>query len=560
MLTKVFIICFLPVFVSWWLFQTCCRMLRIARLIGAKRASYSKPPPKGPRLTDFPVELLEHIISFLPLSDRKSASLVCRLWNEVAFSRRFLRNVALKLTKSRRRCQCNHLQRSIRRYRNVFISFGWVTCCEYDFVMITEVLDRFGEGLDSFHCMTNLTEEQLWTVMSRAPNLQQLVVGWDDKAVNQLGLNFPVLKHLTDLGSLGNVLKIPSLNVPKLVHLSANFTKRTDAEASMAALHRLGQQLKSLELFSTEYFIPISKLQFPNVRVLKLKGNICEAASDCALGRFFAGFRILKEAKLYFDVKVSVLEIITKTHPEIEKLHFENFPLKLHSFRLLSQLSYLKNLSIVGSIESRISLKCKPLVKVEKFCLELYNLMTSMSGEASVIRSFRKLLPNVTDMSIILTEHNTPKCVLEHVCRNFPHLKKLTITSDHKYCQISSLEALRHLDCLEELTLKCIHTTMSLMLPNKCLRRLTIDDCPLLIDEDLLMLSESYPNLKYLELAWWRSTQVTSWGVEEFRSRLTDCVVHCVQYAISFMEDIRTTSEARRLIYSHFAELLHPQV
>ncbi|XP_021697700.1 uncharacterized protein LOC110675930 isoform X2 [Aedes aegypti] len=397
-------------------------------------------------LTDLPVEILEHILSYLPLSDRKAASLVCRFWNELAFSRRSLRHVALNLIMDWEQSQLEYLRKSSRQYRKVFAFFGPETCCEFDFELVVEVLNLFGADLESFHCMTNFTEEQLWNVLVRAPNLQHLVIGLDASTVKQQ-LSFPVLSHLEDLGSLINVLQVQSLQAPNLTQLSANFTTSSDAKGSLAFLQRVAPQLNSLELFSTEYFIPIDELRFPKLEVLKLAGQIC-AASDSAIRLFFSSFMCLKEVRLDFNVKDLVLDVLTTACPAIEKLHFKNDLMNSESFRFLERLKYLKTLSVTGSIDFRITLECKPL-------------------------------------------------------------------------------ALRHLDRLEELTLKSIHTPVAFMLPNKCLKRLKIKYFHWLTDGDLLMLSEIYPNLQYLELSWCR--KVTSRGVEEFRSRLKDCVVHCVQ-------------------------------
>lgn len=291
-------------------------------------------------LTDLPVEVLEHILSYLPLSDRKAASLVCRFWNELAFSRRSLRHVALNLIMDWEQSQLEYLRKSSRQYRKVFAFFGPETCCEFDFELVVEVLNLFGADLESFHCMTNFTEEQLWNVLVRAPNLQHLVIGLDASTVKQQ-LSFPVLSHLEDLGSLINVLQVQSLQAPNLTQLSANFTTSSDAKGSLAFLQRVAPQLNSLELFSTEYFIPIDELRFPNLEVLKLAGQIC-AASDSAIRLFFSSFMCLKEVRLDFNVKDLVLDVLTTACPAIEKLHFKNDLMNSESFRFLERLKYLK--------------------------------------------------------------------------------------------------------------------------------------------------------------------------------------------------------------------------
>ncbi|XP_065088826.1 uncharacterized protein LOC135710238 [Ochlerotatus camptorhynchus] len=395
-------------------------------------------------ITELPIEVLEHIFSYLRLADRKSVSLVCQLWNELIFSRRFMRNVALNIVMDWEHSQISVLKRSTRLYRNVFAFFGPETCCEFDFTVIIEVLDLFGATLESFHCMTNFTIDQLWNVVTRAPNLRQLIVGVDAASLNLDLPDFPVLQHLSDMGSLINVLRIVKLAVPNLKQLSANFIKPDDAHESLPFLRQVAPRLKNLELFSTEYFIPINELRFPEVEVLKLCGRICNA-SDGVLKQFFLGFKCLTEVYLDFSVKGPVLDVITKDCPEIVKLHFKTYLLDSESFRLLERLKRLKTLSLAGSIDFRTTSECKPL-------------------------------------------------------------------------------ALRHLDQLEELTLKCIHTPVAFMLSNKSLRRLKIKYFHNLTDADLYKLSQMYPNLKYLEVVWCR--KITQSGIAKFQSQLTDCVVH----------------------------------
>ncbi|XP_062711005.1 uncharacterized protein LOC115267150 [Aedes albopictus] len=397
-------------------------------------------------LNDLPVEVLEHIFSYLPLSDRKAVSLVCQVWNEIVFSRRFMKSVALNVIMDWEQSQVHYLRASTRRYRRVFVFLGPETCCEFDFTVIIEILDLFGNDLESFHCMSGFTEEQLWKVMIRAPNLQQLIVGVDAESLKH-ERSFPVLGRLQDLGSLVNVLQIRGLDMPKLTQLSANFTTASDALGSIDLLRRLTPQLRNLELFSMEYYFSIDELRCPKVEVLKLAGQIC-AGNDRAVRSFFGGFQCLRDVRLEFNVTDRILDAITQTCPRIENLHFKSDLLSSDTFQLLERLKSLKTLSIMGSIDFRIALECKPL-------------------------------------------------------------------------------NLRNLYRLEELTLKSIHVPVAFMHRNKCLKRLKIKYFHWLTDGDLIMLADLYPNLKYLELSWCR--KVSTRGVEEFRARLPDCVVHCIQ-------------------------------
>ncbi|KXJ71494.1 hypothetical protein RP20_CCG020393 [Aedes albopictus] len=475
-------------------------------------------------LNDLPVEILEQIFSYLPLSDRKAVSLVCQAWNEIVFSRRFMKSVALNVIMDWEQSQVHYLRASTRRYRRVFIFLGPETCCEFDFTVIIEILDLFGNDLESFHCMSGFTEEQLWKVIIRAPNLQQLIVGVDAESLKH-ERSFPVLGRLQDLGSLVNVLQIRGLDMPKLTQLSANFTTASDALGSIDLLRRLTPQLRNLELFSMEYYFSIDELRCPKVEVLKLAGQIC-AGSDLAVRSFFGGFQCLKDVRLEFNVTDRILDVITQTCPRIENLHFKSDLLSSDTFQLLERLKSLKTLSIMGSIDFRIALECKPLVSVKRFRLQLVIL----DDGTRIFGGFKKMLPNVNDISVKLVTHVQPERALVHVCRSFPHIRRLTIadaTTRIRMLSCTTFQNLRNLYRLEELTLKSIHVPVAFMHRNKCLKRLKIKYFHWLTDGDLIMLADLYPNLKYLELSWCRKVSIR--GVEEFRARLPDCVVHCIQ-------------------------------
>ncbi|XP_062551281.1 uncharacterized protein LOC134216397 [Armigeres subalbatus] len=471
-------------------------------------------------LSDLPVEILSHIFSFLPLSDRKSVSLVCHSWNEQAFNRRLLRNVALSLSMDWEQAHLDALRKSTRKYRNVFAFFGPETCGEFDFELVNEVLEMFGQGLESFHCMTNFTAEQTKRIMSCAPNLTQLIAGVDVRSLSQQKSDLLELQCLRDLGSLNNMLQFHDLSAPNLTRLSANFTTRSDADGSSKLLRRLAPQLKNVELFATEYFIPIEDLDFPKLEVLKLSGQMCKT-NDNALRTFFSRLKHLREVRLDFNVEKLVLDVITTASPGIEILHFKNSGLNPYSICYLERLKNLKVLSLVVSIYCSGVLDCKPLESVERFCLQLSNL----DDEERIMEGFRRLLPNVTDMNVTLTTLSRPEYILGHVSRNFSHIKRLTI-ADTQYRMLSCrlFQVLRHMKQLEELTLKCIRVPVVFMLPNQYLHRLKIQNFHWLIDKDLLMLPEMYPNLKYLELTWCK--KVTAKGVKKLRSLLKDCVVH----------------------------------
>nr|XP_029727518.1 uncharacterized protein LOC115265696 [Aedes albopictus] len=471
-------------------------------------------------IDDLPVEVLEHIFSFLPLSDRKSASLVCSHWEKLAFSRRFLRKVALEI---RLWCktQLTSLRRSSRRYRHLYVILNMNVRNESCFKYMLEVLELFEKDAESFQCLGHFTTEQLCLVLSRLPNLQQLVVGLNARTSDQ-GIEFPTLAQLQALGSLSNVLQIKNLDVPKVTQLSIVFTNSVEGKDSMPVLKRLAPQLKNVDLYSTGYFIPIEQLQFPKAEVLKIGGNLCLAEHDWHLQTFFAGFKLLKEVVLNSAIKEIALDAIINACPEIEIFKFKVLRFKPIPFHLLERLKHLKTLGL-GLVydDPEINLKCNPLVSVKTLSLEL-----SECGEIFFAR-LQHLLPNVIAMDVTLRDDWEFEWGLGQICRNFSGLQRLEISDlvIRGRTFFSSLLALEQLDQLEELTLKEVHTRIVHLPSSPRLERFAINYPCWLTDGDLLDLARLYPKLRYLELGSGR--QVTSKGIAAFKSQLVNCVVHC---------------------------------
>ncbi|XP_062540209.1 uncharacterized protein LOC134208162 [Armigeres subalbatus] len=442
---------------------------------------------------NFPLELLDRIFAYLPLSDRKTASLVCRAWNELAFNR-YLSNVVLNVTFDRQLVMRKYSSMVLRQYRHVSFSH-----CNYD--MLIDFLDMFGTYLETFHSRGCLIEEQLSKVITRTPNLRHIAVNLTDSMRTDPGLIFPAVDHLTQL--------------------SAHFDNCSGAAEWVKLLRQLAPQLTHLELTATNNVIPIEELRFPKVEVLKLGGHVC-VTWDSKLQKFFSSFKLLKDVKLEFNISQAVLDVLTGGNPGIEMLHFSYDVLYPDSLRLLSRLKQLRALSFFGSNDFRISPECPPLPSVKRLCLEIY----SLNSKTSVFRSFRQLLPNVIDMSVKMGALSRPECILEPVCSGFTLLERLTISSSSLEIDSNVLfDALRHLDRLEDLTFRCTETTQEFMPPNKKLKRLKFESCHWLTDDCLPVLLEMCSSLKYLELKSCRGITSKAWEKIKVHCRVVNCII-----------------------------------
>ena len=168
-------------------------------------------------------------------------------------------------------------------------------------------------------------------------------------------------------------------------------------------------------------------------------------------------------------------------------------------------------------------LQGKPLLSVKKFS---FNLIME-DNEEKIFQGFRQLLPNVDDISIRLERNDN----LINACQYFPELRRLTIADDLTRGHMKSANFFKNfgnLGQLEELTLKSIYVQSECMPPIRHLKRLKLQLFVWLTDNDMATLAKLYPQLKYLELFW--CAKVSSGAIEEFCSRLPDCVVECIQY------------------------------
>ncbi|KXJ68765.1 hypothetical protein RP20_CCG001801 [Aedes albopictus] len=441
-------------------------------------------------INDLPEEVLEHIFSFLPLLDRKSASLVCTTWEKLAFCRRFLRKVVFQIES-----QETVLYKSKRRYSNMSVIFDkHVVHNHFFYKHLFKLLELFATDVESLHCKGYVSTNRLCMMVNRLPKLQQWTV--ESEVMNWYrGPRFPVVTQLSAPGSLNNELQIET---PNLTQLSIRFINSANGWDPTAVLRQLAPQLKKVELYSTVRSIPLEQLQFPKAEVLKIGGCLCATDNDSDLRTFFAGFRILREVRLESVVKEIAIDLITKACPGI-------------TLGLGQVYEVLEN-----------SLKCNPLVSVKNLSLEL-----SECGDSSIER-LRHLLPNVIAIDVVtLKDDWTFERGLQHICRNFRGLQRLEVsdrpTRNRKL--ESGLLVLEHLDQLEELIFKDIHTRIVNIPPNPLLKRFVMNYPEQLSNGDLLELARQYPNLRYLELG--PDRQVTAEGIAAFKSQLVNCAVHC---------------------------------
>lgn len=288
---------------------------------------------------------MEHVLLFLPLADRKSASLVCKTWEKLAFSSRVLRKVTLKIPLAFKRKEIfEHRVGSTRRYRNLSVIVVKRDRYQHFLTYLMAILEVYGADVESFQCQAHLNLRELCMVLSCLPKLQQFTVVSKYSHWSQA---YPSWGEMTALETTLHAMPIENVVVPSVTQLSTVINNPWEGQAFMHILRHLAPQLVNVDLYSMRYFFPLKELQFPKVEVLKMGGNLCTRQTELDLRTFFTGFKLLKEIILESNVKEIALHVLTKACPQIELLKFKVPRSRPVPFHLLRRLKFLKVSSAV---------------------------------------------------------------------------------------------------------------------------------------------------------------------------------------------------------------------
>lgn len=164
-------------------------------------------------MADLPDELLEHVISYLPLAARKNARLVCRHWQQVSYFTRLIKNdlLYIKSYEDLRKLDCKW------KYFNVKIKHlgngrenkpcpeFWFSCGKYIKSLILYVPDVYTDCLRE--------------IFPNTPNLEQLTL-WNSDDCSVIATT-PKPAHLTS---------IPHFTFSKLLSLTVDFSNEPTGE------------------------------------------------------------------------------------------------------------------------------------------------------------------------------------------------------------------------------------------------------------------------------------------------------------------------------------------
>ncbi|XP_021701190.1 uncharacterized protein LOC110676678 [Aedes aegypti] len=313
-------------------------------------------------INNFPEEILEVVFRHLPLKDRKNASLVCRDWARLAFSRPCLESTELILASSKA-ADVSPLENSQRKYR---------------FVCLRMDCDGFGtrelEGIRSVMCKFSCTIVRLrfvWDIMEGpfnlklllhllelVPLLKELVV--EDCIVNQYDerslvprVEMQSYPHLEKLTIPSCLMDNTQFDVARLAPNVKVVNLCTTGRHLWTALHLIGAQIRSMRLKTETKGIfrqlwEIEPYSLEKLHLHRLCSDLMEP-SDLKLNDvvvFFSQCRALTVLGLELQISCSVIQLIANTCPTLKSLLVYEIEEGWTLLNILQQFENLKKLAI----------------------------------------------------------------------------------------------------------------------------------------------------------------------------------------------------------------------
>ncbi|XP_055608415.1 uncharacterized protein LOC129755785 [Uranotaenia lowii] len=403
-----------------------------------------------------PDELVEQIFDKLRLDARKTASQVCRRWSEIAFSKRFLKHVTLKIRFDGHSGDLGPvLENSCRSYRNMTVSiYG-----DFEHV-VPNAMIKFASSLESLLFLRYTTSNDLihsveylrafLNGLYSLYNLKELRLEipffYDVEAENIDRSAFRPLSNLENLyigyATMEDICYNWPEIAPKVKHLyfSNGFICKTFYETVSFYSNQL-ESFGTTSVFPAQYFTGFdASISFPRVRKLSIVHRKLPSLEH--FEGFINRFTNLLALVLAFSVISEMLTLCVNKFPLLEYVAFyEKIPEE--TYPLLSKLPKLRHLKL-----SEISIECASGIHRCGTFKNLRHLtLDAYCGEATDIDKFFETLaheaPHLERLEVVGRDSDD---MMPAICKNFPKLRKLAMDYTRQNLCHSFLQQLTQLE------------------------------------------------------------------------------------------------------------------
>lgn len=404
-------------------------------------------------LLDLPEEMMEFVMSFLPVADRKTARLVCRYLRDISYSAKIIEKEVVKVSSYH---DLNHLNQD-RKYFHIKIEAEEAE----EQVTAIDFWSRSGEYVKSLD-LQSVGFHHMSEVFLNTPNLEELELSsWETP---RLIVPFPFQKllrlSLQVLKLRGEEFVVLVENAPRLEELTLIFDNQTvepDLIDSLEAftysrrnflkllhffsgrledfqltkiLSNIGPRMLDLSLFDiiglTDACLPIIKEKMPNLRKITLR-NL--QFTDEGL------HNLLRELKLltHIDLTMSLVEERTAS--------------------LFPTMSHLRSVDLSDTPLFdqrclRLAFGTHRLLQLTELTLKCYgDPYESLAVTDEILAEILAFLPNLKSFYLKNFEELSDLAV-QHIANFSMNLRVLSLSGCYGIKDVSAINTLPHLEYL----------------------------------------------------------------------------------------------------------------
>lgn len=540
-------------------------------------SSVDEDEPQPLELSDLPNEVQLHVLDHLDFRSRLAASQVCRLWDSLAFSGRFMDRVQLylKLQPDNLRRVASVLSRSNRRYRHVVVNFG--NCAYASMEQLVEVLGE-DEGLESLVLMglAEIEAVQLVTMLQSTPNLVRLFLLNDELDSFSKDRLLELRKcrvasaagHSSWLGGFERDMEValPKLRNVCIVDRCLSFTEMassiprffpgltqlqiTSNHASLSSVYQtLRSQLEKIVVLSPEidFFNRFADIGFPRLRYLyfdRMDLNLPQLVQKGA--GFFSNpdhCRNLRQLVLHpqFMLRTEILTAICSDCRNLVELELSLDYLDGDALKDITNLTNLKVSALINKVLNLTqifnSFQNLTLYGTAYFQDTPHwpHQITALSSvkiatcrfPVSLLDFIADIAPNLAQLSLENIE--CPEEMFRLLPELLPNLRTLELGYTKGFERPPSCHPsgyLRTMAALETISLRRViirHGIQGWLQDAPRLKRVVLADLGTLTNTHLVILTTNCPKLRELKLA--GCGELTRDGIDEFRTRIPLCRV-----------------------------------